>query len=830
MLGPIFGVVGKTKGKVVAVFASSTSEASSAVRHVREGGVTLPIFLFIGEEPSAGLRRECAHVTVHPSSWSLFLAAQRELRRYRIALGIAPWTGTTGDWLLKLSPFTFPPFRVLILNENADFFPPSPRAVWKHISARSRTRLWAEWIEFLRWWIDVKENACDRASLNVLKFAGDLQDNKIKRLRQLSRGLLAYPFAFLAQQYSPLSRFVFQFLGGEETLTLAAEPLQDQSIAVFEYQGREWQRDALEELLNKTKSRWLLFQEAGLKADVNDMLPLFSDARTFAVSRQNAYRGWQDLLFPTAPFQKLQPDEVTRVFAPFSNQILVETAKFRALGIPGLSHCGSNWYLMFWKAAAAGWRSYSAGGHIGIKELPGRPYYEAQFVHALLLDSALARLKPRTPLLARGNISQAKAGGKGFRGLPRVMLLSPYLPFPMSHGGAVRIFSLCQSLADRIDFVLVCFGEQNDVVHYDKLHEVFREVYVVAQDEKHALPHLPEQVAGYQSSSMRALIRELYFQLRIDLLQVEYTQMAAYREAVPDLPAILVEHDITFTLYQQLADREGTPRAEREYRSWLRFETLRLHAFNQVWTMSDYDREQALEAGANPSRTFSIPNGVDLMRFSGDTSPLDCIEEILYVGSFRHRPNYLGFEELRERIMPLIWADFPNIRLRVVAGPDHEKHWEGSHELDSRIVVHGFVEDVAPLYRQCQLVVVPLPVSAGTNVKVMEALAAQRAVVTTPVGCVGLGLEDGKDAVIRELGLDFAAAIWDLAMNPAKRRAIARQGRKTAEVRFAWDSIADRAMAAYARLLNPATLARGLEPDRHESSSRLARRPQRMLR
>ncbi len=112
-----------------------------------------------------------------------------------------------------------------------------------------------------------------------------------------------------------------------------------------------------------------------------------------------------------------------------------------------------------------------------------------------------------------------------------------------------------------------------------------------------------------------------------------------------------------------------------------------------------------------------MPNGVDLERAFPDprSSYKDTIEEILYVGSFRHRPNYLGFEELRDNVMPWVWTDFPGIRLRVMAGPEHEKYWTGSRELDPRIIVHGFVEDIAPLYRDCQLVVVPLPVSAGTN-------------------------------------------------------------------------------------------------------------------
>ena len=154
---------------------------------------------------------------------------------------------------------------------------------------------------------------------------------------------------------------------------------------------------------------------------------------------------------------------------------------------------------------------------------------------------------------------------------------------------------------------------------------------------------------------------------------------------------------------------------------------------------------------------------------------------------------------------------------------------DGSRELDPRIIVHGFVEDFAPLYRDCQLVVVPLPVSAGTNVKVMEALASERAVVSTPVGCVGLGLEDGKDVLVRDLGPEFAAAILELAADAGKRRTIAKHGRETVEARFGWDSIADSALDAYRKLLGAATGADVPVRDRRESFGPPERRRQHTL-
>jgi len=143
----------------------------------------------------------------------------------------------------------------------------------------------------------------------------------------------------------------------------------------------------------------------------------------------------------------------------------------------------------------------------------------------------------------------------------------------------------------------------------------------------------------------------------------------------------------------------------------------------------------------------------------------------------------------------------PSATLRVVAGPNHEDYWTGSRQIDSRITVHGFVPDVAPLYRKCAVVVAPLPVSAGTNIKVMEALASERAIVTTPIGCSGLGLRNGVDAVICDLGPSFAQSICRLLRNPGVRRAIARQGRVTAETRFSWESIKDLAAESYDELL-----------------------------
>jgi glycosyltransferase involved in cell wall biosynthesis len=80
-------------------------------------------------------------------------------------------------------------------------------------------------------------------------------------------------------------------------------------------------------------------------------------------------------------------------------------------------------------------------------------------------------------------------------------------------------------------------------------------------------------------------------------------------------------------------------------------------------------------------------------------------------------------------------------------------------------------------------------------------MACGRAVVSTPVGCQGLGLEDGRDALVRADPAAFAGAVCELLDDPERREAIARQARRTVEERFSWKAIAEQAFECYRNLL-----------------------------
>jgi polysaccharide biosynthesis protein PslH len=773
-------------------------------------------------------------------SGSEALNFRRSLRSFWPALSIVAWTGKPAKPALKLGAFAIPPFRVLVLNEAGDFFPAVPGEILRHARRRLRDAAIAiirrmsgygrsiAWrtgeriLDILRLLWSFAWRAGERI-LDIFRLAWSFVWRAGERILDILR--LAWSFARRAsQRTADIGNWTWElFLAALAYCAQWTSPFAHSAVAKprprsFEVSGgtfievpvpnRGWPRRAVMRAIGSSNVEFVVLRMRGETDHPDALIATARRTNAFAAAKQIAHSAWRKKVVTKHPFRRLQRGEVAEVFAPSSSLLVLRRETLAIVGVPRALTWGAALMILFWKASAAGLRSVAVGHDGVITDEPAMDLEDTELALRLTCNPSLARFRPARPGRFRGNVAWSPVHRREFRGKPRVLLISPYLPFPLSHGGAVRIYNICRELADRVDFVLACFREVNETVQYGKLHEVFREVYIVDQDQKEPDPTVPRQVAEYRSPAMSDLIRNFCLKREVDAVQIEYTQLAAYQDDTGAVPLILVEHDITFTLYRQLAEFDGLPETRREYDRWLEFERLALQCSNMVWTVSAADRAVALEFGASAKTTKVIPNGVDLIRFTPVRRQKGA-PRVLSVGSFRHLPNLLGFETLCEKVMPAVWSEFPDAVLHVIAGPWHERAAElaGKQHLlaaDPRIVLHGFVEDVRPAYNEADVVAIPLPVSAGTNIKVLEAMACGRSIVSTPAGCRGLELESGLDAVIVDTDTsfgEFAAEIVKLLGNESLRTRMGIEARRTAERRFGWSSIAEDAFNCYTDLL-----------------------------
>jgi glycosyltransferase involved in cell wall biosynthesis len=262
--------------------------------------------------------------------------------------------------------------------------------------------------------------------------------------------------------------------------------------------------------------------------------------------------------------------------------------------------------------------------------------------------------------------------------------------------------------------------------------------------------------------------------------------MGLYAADCHSYKTLLVEHDITLDLYGQLLKDKEDYETRQQFEKWVAFEKDVWGKVDAVATMSEKDRQTV-----NRPNAHAILNGVDLARFTpSDEEPAS--NRLLFIGSFAHLPNVMALDFFLREAWPLLRG---KAVLHVIAGQRHEYFLDRCADritlaLDQpNIEVDGFVSDVRAAYHKAAIIIAPLVASAGTNIKIMEAMAMRKAIVSTSAGINGLDLLDGRDVIVADTGRAMGAAIERLIDNPAERKALEQTARRTAEEQYGWDRI-----------------------------------------
>ena len=312
----------------------------------------------------------------------------------------------------------------------------------------------------------------------------------------------------------------------------------------------------------------------------------------------------------------------------------------------------------------------------------------------------------------------------------------------------------------------------------------------------------PTPAAAFYSPYFAAALRDVAADWKPDVVQLEHDGLLYCARAVGGLARarILVCHEPGMAASANLAGvTSGRQRlAHRlDAAAWRRY--LRSYASELDAAVAFTEQDAQALTGVVPSlRVVRISLGIDLP--ATPLSPAGVGEPVaLYVGGYSHRPNEDAALRLERSIMPLVRRRLPNLRLLLVGATPSDAMRAAASEADT---ITGEVPSVEPYMDQAALVVLPIRIGGGMRVKLLEALAAGKAVVASPLAAAGLELTSGQQIVLADTDDEFAKAIVDLLADHAAREQLGRNARSWAVAHLSWESRVTQYERLYRSLLS----------------------------
>ncbi len=380
----------------------------------------------------------------------------------------------------------------------------------------------------------------------------------------------------------------------------------------------------------------------------------------------------------------------------------------------------------------------------------------------------------------------------------RALFLTAEAPYPPVGGGALRSASLLEYLARGYELDVIVFREPGAADPAAAIPAgLARATHVIAlpPHSRHpwrratrnlrrmlaARPPLNDRFGGFGDSMARFLNGRRYH-----LAVIEHFWCAPYAEqAVRHAERVVLDlHNIESVLLAGCAKTEPWPLSfmlRRFQHACERLEQRWLPRFDLVMTASETDAERLrrLFPGA---RVDWAPNTIPMVPRPHRTEE----EAIVFSGNLEYRPNVSAIRYFRRQIWPLLRERGPGLRWRIVGrNPEAVRRYVRD---DPRIELTGPVEDAVSELARAKVAVVPVLAGSGTRVKIIEAWAAARAVVSTPLGAEGLGAEEGKHLLLASGPREFAAKVAGLLEDGGARAELGASARHYFERNLTWEA------------------------------------------
>ncbi|MFY9280621.1 MAG: glycosyltransferase [Bacteroidia bacterium] len=379
-----------------------------------------------------------------------------------------------------------------------------------------------------------------------------------------------------------------------------------------------------------------------------------------------------------------------------------------------------------------------------------------------------------------------------------ILFLANRFPYPPFRGDKLKIYNLTRRLAQKHNLFLVTFYEERSELNYLKeIQPFFKEIELVYlpkwRSVLNGIPALfsktPLQLAYFKSAKMKRMVHFALEHYNIDVVHTQHLRMSQYTKELT-IPKILDLPD-AFSLYFKRRSETERPFINRLIDF---IEIGRLAKAEQVITRFDktlvcsVEDQSYLEKLHKTSNVEILLNGVDLETFDvGGGHDYSHNKVLLFTGNMDYAPNVDAVQYFVKEMWPAISIANPNTKF-IIAG---QRPVDAVKRLaNNRIEVTGFIPDLKDMYAQASVVIAPLRFGAGTQNKVLEAMAMGVPTVCTHIGFEGLQIQSGQGVIMAKDKGVFIAKVNALLADAAERAKVGEQGLEIAKSRFSWDRIA----------------------------------------
>ena len=395
----------------------------------------------------------------------------------------------------------------------------------------------------------------------------------------------------------------------------------------------------------------------------------------------------------------------------------------------------------------------------------------------------------------------------------KILMLTPYLPYPPSEGGQVRSYNLIKLLSQHHEITLVSFSRQHNtseqIVH---LQQFCRRVFVIERGKtwtvknvfRTGLSPYPFLVSIYNSPGTKKILNEALASDNFDLIHAEMSYTLPYLP-VHNLPVILVEQTIMSRIFEHQIKME--PKLWFRPLMWLDIQKMKYwekyywQRASRVVTVSEEDA-RVVQSMLPNIRVDVVPNGVGA-DFANLPKKYHYNHTLYYMGNYKWIQNWEAVEHLAHEVFPRVKKKIADAKL-VLAGQYPTSDVRALANDD--VAVEEFKDDDAKGLVQSLLnagiFVAPMYAPGGTRLKILASMAAMMPVVTTSIGAEVYGAVNGESILIGNNSQQIANQVVRILNDKKLYERIATNARKLVDTKFTWEPIARKLETIYEEVVH----------------------------